>query len=110
MSAHQLRLLLASGDMVADTLRDAVALCDAWYAAEPSLSTFTLRSLFQDLAQRGWTDQQGAPQDQYAPFQSAVVPHLVQIADTLSATPAAEPIDVLDALVVAYRESTRATP
>ena len=96
--------------MVADNLRDTSLLCDDWSEAEPSLATFVLRSLFRDLAHRGWDDQQGVPTTHYDPFQHKVVPHLHQIADILSATPAAEPTDELDHLVVAYRDSITATP
>jgi len=39
-----------------------------------------------------------------------VLPHLLHVADILFATPAAEPTSELDTLVVAYRDSIRATP
>ena len=61
MSAASLRAILAKGAMVSDNLRDAAALCDQWYAAEPSLATFVLRGVFADLTARGWDAQQGAP-------------------------------------------------
>jgi len=48
MWADQLKQVLAKGSMVADNLRDAVALCDDRYTAEPSLATFALRSLFRE--------------------------------------------------------------
>ena len=96
--------------MLSDTLRDAIVLCDDWYAAEPSLTTFVLRSIFRDLQLRGWDNQQGVPTAEYDPFQNGVLPHLVQIADILSATPAAEPVNELDALIVAYRDSLLQTP
>jgi hypothetical protein len=38
------------------------------------------------------------------------MPHLIKIADVLSATPSAEPIAELDALVVAYRDFLSAIP
>ncbi len=53
MRANMLRQLLGKGNMVSDTLRDTVALCEEWYAAEPSIVTFVLLSLFQDLERRG---------------------------------------------------------
>ena len=96
--------------MLSDTLRDTIVLCDDWYAAEPSLTTFVLRSIFRDLQLRGWDSQQGIPTAVYDPFQNGVLPHLLQIADILSATPAAEPVNELDALIVAYRDSLLATP
>jgi hypothetical protein len=110
MSAAQLKQLLAKGSMVSDNLRDTIVLCDDWYAAEPSLATFVLRSIFRDLERRGWDDQQGVSTAVYDPFKNGVVPRLMQIADILIATPAAEPIDELDDLVVAYRDSVKATP
>ena len=110
MWAHQLKQVLAKGSIVADNLRDAVALCDDWYTAEPSLATFALRSLFRDLEWRGWDDQQGVTTAVYDPFKNGVLPHLLHVADILFATPAAEPTSELDTLVVAYRDSIRATP
>ena len=110
MSAHQLKQLLVKGSMVSDNLRDAIALCDAWYAAEPSLATFILCSIFRDLERRGWDDQQGMSSAVYDPFKNGVLPLLFQVADILAATPAAEPINELDDLVVAYRDSINATP
>jgi hypothetical protein len=59
---------------------------------------------------RGWYDRQGVPTNRYQLFQDGVLPHLLRIADILVATPAAEPIAELDALVIAYRDSLRATP
>jgi hypothetical protein len=96
--------------MVSGNLRDACSVCEAWYQAEPSLVTFTLRGIFLDLVGRGWDDPQGVPTATYQPFQNGVLPHLIRITDTLSASPAAEPIDDLDALTVAYRDSLLATP
>ena len=96
--------------MLSDTLRDTIVLCDDWYAAEPSLTTFVLRSLFRDLQCRGWDNQQGIPTAVYDPFKNGVLPHLLKIADILSATPAAEPVNEVDALVVAYRDSFSSTP
>ena len=110
MSAKQLKVLLAKGNMVSDNLQDTAAVCDAWYRAEPSLTTFVLRGIFEDLVSRGWDDKQGVSTPTYQPFQDDVLPHLVGIADILSATPAAEPIDEVEALVVAYRDSLLATP
>jgi hypothetical protein len=40
MRANTLRQFLGKGNLVSDTLRDTVALCQEWYAAEPSLVTF----------------------------------------------------------------------
>jgi hypothetical protein len=110
MPANKLKQLLGKGPLVADNLRDALAICDDWYAAEPSLATFVIRSLVRDLERRGWDDQQGVPAVQYAPFKSTVEPQLIGIVDILAVTPAAEPITELDALVVAYRDSIKATP
>jgi hypothetical protein len=62
------------------------------------------------LAARGWEDQQGVPATTYQPFQNGVLPHLLHIANTLSATPAAEPINELDTLVVSYRDFLRTIP
>ncbi len=95
---------------MSDTLRDTIAPCEAWYIAEPSIATFILRSRFNALGHRGWTGPQGVPTSHYDPFQKGVLPHLVGIANILSTTPAAEPIDELDKLVVAYRDSIKATP
>lgn len=110
MPPAKLKALLASGCLTGDKLTDAARLCHDWYTAEPSLVTFTLRGLFRDLEARGWDDGQGVPAAQYAPFQAVVLPILKQIADIMSATPAAEPLAELDALTVAYRNSLAATP
>ncbi len=110
MYAPQLVQLLNKGGMVADNLRDTVSLCEAWYHAEPSLTTFILHALFDDLAAHGWDDQQGVPAATYQPFQTGVLPHLRSIAKILSATPAAEPVNELDALVVSYRDFLRTIP
>ncbi len=110
MPARKLKLLLGKGHVASDLLREIITHCDDWYFAEPSPVTFGLLALFRDLERRDWTDSQGVPADKYEPFQRQVLPHLLQITDTLSATPAAEPIDELDALVVAYRDSIKATP
>ncbi len=96
--------------MVSDTLRETIAHCDDWYTAEPSIATFVLRSLFRDLERRGWDDRQGVSAAVYDPFKNGVLPLLNQIADILSATPAASPIAEMEGLVVAYRDSIRATP
>jgi hypothetical protein len=110
MPQAKLKALLASGCLIGDKLTKAAQLCDDWYMAEPSLVTFTLRSLFHDLKGRRWDDGQGIPATQYAPFQAGVVPILKRIAEILDATPAAEPITELDDLAVAYRDSSKATP
>jgi hypothetical protein len=110
MPANKLKQLLGKGPMVSDTLRDTITHCDGWYAAEPSLATFALLSLFRDLERRGWDDKQGVPAAKYDPFKNMVLPHLLRIADILSAAPSAEPIDELDELAVAYRDPIRATP
>jgi hypothetical protein len=62
------------------------------------------------LEARNWDDGQGVPNAQYAPFQAAVLPILTRIVDIMAATPAAEPIAELDALVIAYRDCLAATP
>ena len=110
MPANKLKQLLSKGSMVSDTLRDTIVHCDAWYAAEPSLATFVLRSIFNDLECRGWDNQHGISTADYGPFTNGVLPHLLQIANILSATPAAEPIRELDDLVIAYRDSVKARP
>jgi hypothetical protein len=110
MSAAKLKTLLARGRVVSDKLEKASTLCDEWYAAEPSLATFVLRGTFRDLIARGWDDAQGVPTAHYRLFKDGVFPHLSAIVDTLAATPSAEPIDELDALVVAYRDSIPTTP
>jgi hypothetical protein len=96
--------------MISGNLQDAAAVCGDWYRAEPSLTTFVLRSIFEDLVSRDWDDKQGVSTSIYQPFQDGVLPHLIQIADILSATPAAEPIGEVEALVVAYRDSLLSTP
>ena len=110
MPQAKLKALLGSGCLLGDKLTQAAQLCDDWYIVEPSLVTFTLRSLFHDLVGRCWDDGQGVPVAQYAPFQAGVMPILKRIAEVMSATPAAEPIDELDNLAVAYRDSIKATP
>jgi len=110
MSATQLRTLLTKGAVVSQNLRDAAAVSEAWYRAEPSLTTFVLRGILEDLVSRGWDDAQGVPTAVYQPFQATVLPPLLRVVDILVATPAAEPIDELDALVVAYRDSLLTTP
>jgi hypothetical protein len=105
MSAAKLKPLLARGDLVSHRLEDASSLCDKWYEAEPSLTTFVLRSLLQDLIARGWDDAQGVPASHYKLFKDLVLPHLKRIVDILAVTPSAEPIGELDTLVVAYRNS-----
>jgi hypothetical protein len=109
MRANTLRQFL-NKTMVADTLRDTVAHCAEWYAAEPNLATFVLLSLFQDLERRGWDNQQGVATAQYDPFKNMVLPHLIKIADLLIKTPAATPAAELDDLAMAYRASIKATP
>src|SRR3989442_780219 len=110
MPAKKLKQFLCKGKMLSDNLRDTVQLCDDWYAAEPSLTTFVLGSIFRDLQLRDWDNQQGVATSLYDPFQNLVLPRLLQIADILSATPAAEPLSELDELVVAYRDSLLPTP
>lgn len=110
MPAQQLKLLLVKGALISTNLQDAALLCDNWYAAEPSLMTFILRSIFRDLVLRGWDDPQGVPTAHYQTFQSLVLPHLNSVVGVLAATPSAEPISELDALVVAYRDFLSATP
>jgi hypothetical protein len=72
--------------------------------------TFTLRSILADLDSRGWCDQQGVAAHVYQPFESLAIPHLRHVVGILAATPAADPIAEAEALVVAYRDSLRATP
>jgi hypothetical protein len=50
------------------------------------------------------------PAAHYKLFKDGVLPHLIRIADTLAATPSAEPITELDNLVIAYRASLPTTP
>jgi hypothetical protein len=92
---------------VGSNLRDASALWDDWFAAEPSLTTFALRSLFRDLIDRGWDDPQGVPSPDYQRFAGGVLPVLNRIVGTLAVTPSAEPVDAVDELAVAYRDSLR---
>jgi hypothetical protein len=110
MYPTQLQQILGRGGLVAGNLRDALALCEGWYAAEPSLTTFTLLSLSAHLAGRGWSGDQGAPQAEDLPFENIAQPHLRTVVGILAATPAATPIAELDALTVAYQASLRATP
>ncbi len=108
--AEQLKQLLASGTPVGTNLTAASAACDAWYLAEPSLSTFVLRAIFRHLLSDGFDDPQGIPTAVYQQFQNGMLPHIIRIIDTLVATPAAEPIGDLDTLTVAYRDTIRLTP
>src|SRR5689334_21022336 len=110
MSPTQLKTLLTKGAVVSQNLLGAAAVCEAWYRAEPSLTTFVLRAILDDLISRGWDDKQGVPIAVYQPFQAGVLPPLLRLVDILIATPAAEPIAEADAIVVAYRGSLLATP
>jgi hypothetical protein len=110
MSATQLRQLLAKGSMVSSNLQDTATLCRDWYLSEPSVTTFILRSVFEDLISRDWDDPQGVPTAAYTAFKDGVVPHLVAVADALIASPAAEPIAEVDALTVAYRDFLQTVP
>jgi hypothetical protein len=110
MPARTLKQFLSSGNVVADTLVDIITHCDGWYVADPRIATFILRSIFRDLQLRGWDNQQGVATAAYDPFKNGVLPHLLRIADILSAMPSAEPMNELIALIVAYRDSLVATP
>ncbi len=110
MTPAKLKTLLASGNLTGSRLADAARLCHDWYMAEPSVVTFTICSLITDLMARGWDDGQGVSSAQYAPFQAAVLPALQRVVHILAVTPAAEPIAELDVLVIAYRDSIKATP
>ncbi len=110
MRPNALRQFLGKGNMVSDTLRDTIALCEEWYAAEPSIVTFVLLSLFHHLERRGWDNRQGVATAQYDPFKNMVLPHLIAIADLLIKAPAATPTAELDDLVIAYQASIKATP
>lgn len=87
MRPNALRQFLGKGNMVSDTLRDTIALCEEWYAAEPSIVTFVLLSLFHHLERRGWDNRQGVATAQYDPFKNMVLPHLIAIADLLIKAP-----------------------
>jgi hypothetical protein len=104
MSAAQLELLLTKGAVVGDRVRRAVSLCDAWFAAEPSLTTFVLRSIFRDLSGAEWDAPQGVETSKYKPFEDGVLPRLKQVVNILSTNPGAEPTADLDELVRAYRD------
>lgn len=80
MSAKILKQFLSKGNLLGDTLVDTIAHCDAWYAAEPNIATFVLRSIFRDLQLRGWDNQQGVATSVYDPFKNTVLPHLLKIA------------------------------
>lgn len=96
--------------MLSDNLRDAISLCEAWYRAEPNLATFILRAIFVDRGSDGWLDQQGVPNTSYQPFQNGVLPHIISIADILSANTAAQPMNDIDTLLVAYRDFLQGKP
>ncbi len=110
MTPAKLKLLLSSGSLTGDRLTKVEKLCHDWYLAEPSLVTFTISSLFKNLVDREWNDGQGVASALYDPFQKIALPALLKIVDIMAATPAAEPITELDQLVIAYRDSIKATP
>lgn len=108
--AARLRQILRAGSLLSDNLRDAVSESEAWYQAEPSLATFILRAICADRESDGWTNQQGVPSADYQPFETGVVPHLIQVVDTLAVNPNVQPMNELDALIVAYRDFLQGKP
>jgi hypothetical protein len=108
MSAAALKLLLAEGAVVSDRLSRAAALCDGWYATEPELAPFIIRSIFRDLTEREWDDPQGAPTAEYTVFAQDVLPQMEAVLDAIVA--GADPLAALRGLVRGFNGSQLSPP
>lgn len=103
MSPQSLLLLLAepfSPEMVGQ----AATLCDEWFAAEPSIPSFTLRAIFSELAGQ-WDDEQGVPSARFTPFREQLAPSLRQVVnEVVEGAPAKAVNDSLETLVRIFRD------
>lgn len=77
-----------------------IGLSQDWFRDDPFLVSYVFRSIFSDLSDRSWDDEQGVPTAEFKRFVSDVLPHLNAI---LNALPAVS-VDSLDALVMAHRD------
>jgi hypothetical protein len=91
--------LLASSTFIPKSAADLLASCEDWFRDEPFIVSYVFLSVFRDLADRHWDDEQGVSTDELSRFVSDVLPHLNTVFNNLPAVS----IDSLDALVVAHR-------
>jgi hypothetical protein len=93
--------LLADGGIAPDNIRPLAELFNDWFAAEPNVLTFTLRSIFNDLFP-DWDDQQGIPTAQYAVYEQRLLPELKAIAPLSGSGHSVHLQESLERLVKAY--------
>ncbi|MBL8794080.1 MAG: hypothetical protein JNM56_09245 [Planctomycetia bacterium] len=79
MYASQLKSLLDDDGLTLDNIPKLSSLTIAWFRAEPSIATFILRSVLQDLL-HSWYDPQGIPVAEYTPFHEKLLPALTRVA------------------------------
>lgn len=97
-----LSALLAKGTFAPDKVSAIAAHCDCWYATAADLESFVFRSVFRDLINRGWADQQ--PQFQPGEFDRFEDDVLPRFAAVLIAAPHQLPATLAD-LVLAYHST-----
>ena len=101
--------LLAEGKITPGNIRPLGELCNEWFAAEPSLLTFVLRSIFSELF-ADWDDQQGIPTALYSTFEQRLLPELRAIAPLAGSAHHAQLHESLERLVVAFHACRQASP
>src|SRR5437867_307620 len=102
MSAPRLSQLLSSGGVTPGNVRPLAELCAEWFAAEPGLTTFILRSTFGELDRR-W-DPQAVPAQEYAPFRDILLPELETLSRLIPVTTEEERSAALGSLVRTFRD------
>jgi hypothetical protein len=101
MSPSELMPLLDKGTFAPGHVTTLKNLCDDWYRAEGSVVPFVFLSIFQNMIDRDWDDNQGVPTAIFERFVANVLPEARAV---ISASSNADLTLTLDALTAAYRD------
>lgn len=96
-----LKSLLADPTFAPGQVKDASDLSDDWFKNGADLASFVFRSIFRDMIDRGFTNQQGIPAADWQRFMTDVKPRMLAVLNTLPNDPIAE----LRSLALAYHST-----
>lgn len=91
---------LLDGGLAGDNVRAIADHCRDWFRQSPSLATFALRSVFDDLSARHWADGQAVRTADHESHERLLLPVLRSVVSSLGKPPAAQ-YDALETLALA---------